>query len=220
VAPHKLHIVPNDIDPAEWCGAPVALADGPAKVLARIQGEGNSIVGYAGSHGVANALDTLLDAAGSMPDEKVVFVLVGGGPDKAALRRRVQQEGLRNVCFLDPVAKEQIPALLQWFDVAYIGMQRQPLYRFGIAPNKLMDYMMGGRPVLMAIEAGNDPVAEAGCGLTVQPGNPRAVAEGVRRLMALDPEQRLAMGARGRRFMLENHTYPVLARRFLEACSP
>lgn len=71
---------------------------------------------------------------------------------------------------LDP--KLQIPTLLQWFAVAYIGLQRQPLFRFGIAPNKLMDYMMAGRPVLMAIDAGNDPVVDSGCGLSVKPEDP------------------------------------------------
>jgi hypothetical protein len=57
-----------------------------------------------------------------------------------------------------------------------------PIYRFGIAPNKLMDYMMAGCAVLHAVEAGNDPVAEAGCGLTVEPESVQAVADGLRRL--------------------------------------
>src|SRR5690606_6102044 len=106
--------------------------------------------------------------------EDMAFVLVGGGPDKPALQRWVAAERLSNVFFFDPIPKVQIPALLQRFDVAYIGWRRQPLYRFGIAPNKLMDYMMAARPILHAVEAGNDPVAEAGCGLTVTPEDPPA----------------------------------------------
>lgn len=218
MAAHKLHIVPNGIDPDEWSAEGGALAGKVADGLAKLKSEGNAIIGYAGSHGVANALDTLLDAAKLMQQEKIVFVLVGGGPEKALLQQRAQKEGLHNVLFVDPVLKEQIPALLQWFDVAYIGWHRQPIYRFGISPNKLMDYMMAARPVLHAVEAGNDPVAEAGCGLTVQPENPQAVANGIRSLFALSPEQRQAMGQGGRAFVLENHIYPVLARRFLQAC--
>ena len=218
MASHKLHIVPNGIDPDEWSAEGQPLPRIVVEKLTQLKLEGNAIVGYAGSHGVANALDSLLDVAKLMQQEKIVFVLVGGGPDKALLQQRAQKEGMHNVLFVDPVLKEQIPALLQWFDVVYIGLQRQPLFRFGIAPNKLMDYMMSARPVLMAIDAGNDPVAEAGCGLTVQPENPQSVVEGVRRLMALSEEERKAMGQRGRAFMLDNHTYPVLARRFLEVC--
>ncbi|MET3134751.1 glycosyltransferase involved in cell wall biosynthesis [Oxalobacteraceae bacterium GrIS 1.11] len=218
MAPHKLHIVPNGIDPAEWLLDSPPLDGEVDSVLSAIRAQGLSIIGYAGTHGVANALDTFLDAAKLMQSEKNAFVLVGGGPDKVALQQRARAEGLQNVWFIDPVKKEQIPALLRRFDIAYIGLQRQPLFRFGIAPNKLMDYMMAGRPVLMAIESGNDPVGEANCGLTVAPENPAAVAGGIRTLLTLSADERREMGLRGRAFVLEKHTYPVLARSFLDAC--
>ena len=108
-------------------------------------------------------------------------------------------------------------SLLGQLDIAYIGWQRVPIYRFGIAPNKLMDYMMAGCVVLHSVEAGNDPVAEAGCGLTVAPESAQAVAEGVRSLAACSLGERRAMGERGRAFVLAHHTYPVLAQRFIDA---
>jgi glycosyltransferase involved in cell wall biosynthesis len=218
IPPNRLHIVPNGVDPREWNAASPELAADIDNTLSAIARGGNFIVGYAGTHGVSNSLNTLLDAAGIMRDEKVSFVLVGGGPEKAGLRRRAQEERLRNVCFVDPVGKVQIPALLKRFDVAYIGWQRQSLYRFGIAPNKLMDYMMAARPVLHAVEAGNDPVGEAGCGLTIAPENPTATAQGIRSLLSLSAEERQAMGRRGKQFVLDNHTYPILSERFLAAC--
>ena len=216
----KLHIVPNGIAPEEWTShAP--LTPGPlADHLARLRAEGRMIVGYAGSHGVPNALDVLLDAARLMAAEPVAFVLVGGGLERDRLVARVRDERLTQVAMFPPVPKAQIPSLLQAFDVCYIGWARQPLYRFGIAPNKLLDYMMAGRPVLHGVEAGNDPVAEAGCGLTVAPEMPEAVADGLRRLMVRSPAEREAMGERGRQFVLAHHSYPVLARRFLEAVAP
>ncbi len=110
-----------------------------------------------------------------------------------------------------------IPSFLAAIDVAYIGWQRVPIYRFGIAPNKLMDYMMAAVPVLHGVEAGNDPVAEAGCGLTVAPESPEAVVQGLRRLAALSVEERRAMGARGRDFVTAHHSYAVLAQRFIDA---
>jgi len=119
---------------------------------------------------------------------------------------------------VDPILKEQIPALLQHFDVASIGWRRQSLYRFGIAPNKLMDYMMAARPVLHAVDAGNDPVSEAGCGLTIATEDPPAMAGGIRALLSLTDGEREAMGQRGREFVLNNLTYPILAKRFLAAC--
>jgi glycosyltransferase involved in cell wall biosynthesis len=216
MAPHKLNIIPNGIDADEWLCNSSSLYDSDLRVLEKIKADGNAIVGYAGSHGVANALNTLLDAAIRIKNERIAIILVGSGPEKKVLLERAQSEGLNNVIFIDPIKKELIPSLLQYFDVAYIGLQGQPLFRFGISPNKLMDYMMAGRPVLMAINAGNDPVREAGCGLTVPPEDPEAVANGIRTLLNLKEDERKTMGQRGREYILKNHTYPILAQRFLE----
>jgi glycosyltransferase involved in cell wall biosynthesis len=218
MAPSKLHVVPNGIDPREWFADSPALQAAAAKVLATLHDRAHSVIGYAGTHGTSNALETFLNAAKLMRDEKVAFVLVGDGPDKASLQRWVTAEQLANIWFIDPILKEQIPALLQRFDVAYIGWRRQSLYRFGIAPNKLMDYMMAARPVLHAVEAGNDPVSEAGCGLTIAPEDPPAMANGIHALLSVSEDERKAMGQRGKQFVLNNLTYPILAKRFLAAC--
>ena len=170
-----------------------------------------------GSMGLPNALDTLLDAAVLLRDEPLQIVLVGSGHEQARLAQRVADEGLAKVQFLPPIPKAQVPSFLAGVDIATIGWQRLPIYRFGIAPNKLMDYMMARCPVLHAVDAGNDPVAEAGAGLTVAPQAPIAVADGLRGLAATPTAERQAMGKRGRAFVLANHTYPVLAQRFLDA---
>ena len=214
----KLSIVPNGISLDEWEGDDGAeLAPTLASHLAALRASGRTVVGYAGSHGLPNALDTLLDAAALLREAHVSFVLVGDGHEKERLAKRVRDERLTNVAMFAPVPKAQIPRLLAAFDIAYIGWQRVPIYRFGIAPNKLMDYMMARRAVLHSVDAGNDPVAEAGCGVTVPPADPQAVADGLMALAARSSAERTAMGERGRAFVLANHTYPVLAQRFLEA---
>ena len=70
------------------------------------------VVGYAGSMGLPNALDALLDAAALLRGEPLHFVLVGDGHEKARLAPRVAAEGLDNVTLLRAVPKAQIPALL------------------------------------------------------------------------------------------------------------
>jgi len=213
----KLHIVPNGITLDEWQGQPPPLREDVSQALSAARAAGHTVVGYAGSMGLPNALDTLLDAAVLLKHEPLQIVLVGGGHEQARLAQRVAAEGLSKVCFLPPIPKAQVPAFLAGVDIAYIGWQRVPIYRFGIAPNKLMDYMMARCAVLHAVEAGNDPVAEAGAGLTVAPESPADVAQGLLKLAALPAEERRAMGERGRSFVLAHHTYPVLAQRFLEA---
>ena len=213
----KLHIVPNGIALDDWQVPPQPLRDDVAQALDEARRAGRMVVGYAGSMGLPNALDALLDAAVLLRGVGLQFVLVGDGHERARLARRIADERLEHVTLLPPVPKAQVPSLLARIDIAYIGWQQVPIYRFGIAPNKLMDYMMAGVPVLHSVDAGNDPVAEAGCGLTVAPEAPSAIAAGLRQLAAASAEERRAMGQRGRQFVRAHHSYAVLARRFLEA---
>jgi glycosyltransferase involved in cell wall biosynthesis len=217
----KLVIVPNGISPDDWAAGPQPLRGDVAGTLATARAVGETVVGYAGSMGEPNELDTLLDAAARLRVDplgrKLRFVLVGDGHLRAHLEERVRAQGLHNVTMLPPIPKLQVPALLAGVDIAYIGWQRVPIYRFGIAPNKLMDYMMAGCAVLHSVEAGNDPVTEAGCGVKVAPQDAAAVANGLLTMMKLAPTARAVMGERGRAYVLARHTYPVLAKRFLDA---
>ncbi len=213
--PEKLQIIPNGISPEDWETSDVEL---PGEIRTFIQGARDGshlIVGYAGAHGVPNALDSLLDAAKCMSDDPVRFMLVGDGHERHRLMNRLIDEGIDNVSMFPPVLKNQIPGLLQAFDIAYIGLKSEPLFRFGVSPNKLMDYMMAARPVLFSVHAGNDPVAESQCGVTVIPESPQDIVRGLTYLLEMTGEERKKMGLRGKEFVEKNHIYPVLAKRFL-----
>jgi glycosyltransferase involved in cell wall biosynthesis len=213
----KFCYIPNGIDLEEWRQPVQSLVEPYLSGIARLRNRGHFIVGYAGSHGLANELDSLLDAAKLLQDEPVAFYFVGHGPEKDRLIQRAEELELQNVIFMPPVPKTQVPSLLQASDALYIGLHRQPLFRFGVCPNKLLDYMMSARPVIHAIEAGNDLVAEAGCGFSTPPQDAPAVAAAIRRLMAMTPQQRAELGRRGREYVASRHDYRRLARDFLEA---
>ncbi len=217
LGPGKFVYVPNGIDVGEWEASREPLPETARQALRSFRERFPFVIGYAGAHGIANALEFLVEAAALLAGEPVGFVLVGQGPEKAALRERAARLGLENLIFLDPIPKRSVPAFLDQTDALFIGWRRSPLYRFGVSPNKLMDYMFAAKPVIHSIAAGNDLVAEAGAGISVAPEDPGAIADAVRRMRALPADARDAMGARGRRFILEHHTYDVLSRRFLEA---
>ena len=215
MAPQKFVYVPNGVDEEEWAQS----ADLPQEVkesLDALRAKGLPLVGYAGTHGLSNALDVLLDAASRLKG-KAEVVMVGTGPDREALLARVASEGLTNVTMLPAISKQSIPRFLDDVDIAYIGWHPNPLYRFGISPNKLMDYMMAGKPVVHSVSAGNDPVTEAGCGITVPPGDIVAVVDAVLELAAMSQSARNCMGQAGKTAILQNQTYKVLAKRFLNS---
>ncbi len=217
--PGKFFYIPNGIDTSEWEANEVGLPAGHAEAIDALAARSTCLVAYAGAHGLANGLDTLLEAARLLRGERVGVVLVGQGPEKESLQARAVERGLDNVLFLPPVPKTAVPALLRRVDILYIGFKKSSIFRFGISPNKLMDYMMAGKPIVQAIEAGNDMVGESGCGISVAPGDPAAVAEAVRKLAALPAPERERMGQSGRAYVLSNHDYHLLAQRFLSLMS-
>jgi glycosyltransferase involved in cell wall biosynthesis len=217
MAPHKFAWVPNGIDVEEWNAADVPLPAEHTQAVAGLRARGLFLIGYAGGHGATNALSYLIEAASRLQDLPVAFVLVGKGTHKQGLEERSQQLGLKNIVFLPPIPKGAIPGFLGAMDALYLGWNRQPVYRFGISPNKLVDYMMSAKPIIHAVEAGNDPVAESACGVSCLPEDPQLLAKAVQTMIDLSPTERTAMGHRGKDYVLRYHDYAVLANRFLQA---
>ena len=211
----KFNYVPNGIVLEDW-EQPEKLPAEHQQLIEKLKEEGRFLVGYAGGHALSNSLDVLLDAAKRMDTQRFAIILVGNGTEKDRLCQRVEKEHIENVWFLKPIPKKAIPSFLAEMDILYLGWNRNPLYRFGISPNKIFDYMMSGTPVVHAVEAGNDPVAEADCGLSVEPENAAAIASAMETLGQMSEENLVQMGANGKRFVLENHTYSVLAKRFMD----
>lgn len=217
MAPEKFVYVPNGIEKADWekpFGEPSVYSD----KLGKYREEGYFLIGYAGAHGIANALDSFVEAGALLRGKKIKLLSVGPGPERERLMKKAEGMGLGGtVEFLPPVGRGQVPELLSQMDALYIGLQRQPLFRFGVSPNKLMDYMMAGKPVIFAIDAPNDMVAEAECGISVPPEDSAAIAKAAEELASLPVEELGAMGRRGKEYILRNNEYDVLAEKFLNA---
>lgn len=212
--PEKFYHIPNGIDLADWSSQSV-LPDEVDKQIKEIAQKGNTIVGYAGTYGLANALDALLDAAKKLSGQAEI-ILVGTGPEHERLQKKIRDEDITNVTMLPAIPKSSIPAFLASIDIAYIGLLPEPLFRFGISPNKLMDYMMSAKPVIMAISAGNDPVTDAGCGITVEPNNSDEIANAIISIGSKSIDEKYKMGENGRKYILANHTYNTLANNFIK----
>jgi glycosyltransferase involved in cell wall biosynthesis len=132
------------------------------------------------------------------------------------LIKRAKTMGLRNVDFRPPVPKREVGKVMGEADAFIYGLRDLPLYRFGISLNKLTDYLAAGRPIVFFGRSSYDPVRDAEAGFSVPPGDPEGLADAIERLVALTPQERMEMGERGRRYLLEHHNIPRLAERLLE----
>jgi glycosyltransferase involved in cell wall biosynthesis len=205
MARDKFTWVPNGFDQSE-----VSKLEALPESVSALIPKDKFIVGYTGTLGVANALDSLIEAAELLQNQSdIIFILVGGGKEKVNLMKKA--DSLSNVIFIDPINKAQIQTMLAQFDVCFIGWQDKPLYRFGIAANKLPEYMLSAKLILHAFSGKGDSVALAKAGKTVPAQNSERIADAVLKLKALSPEQRNQMKKNGREYALKNYDYVKLS---------
>ncbi len=165
------------------------------------------VTGYCGAHGIMNALDYFVAAAPGLASQGIGLILLGTGPEKQKLMELAGAQSVQNILFLDAIPKDEIPDFLNWIDLAYIGLQSSPLFKYGISPNKLIDYMACGKPVLMAIDCEGDPVSQSGCGLKVKAGSTADIEAGILKLKSLPAAELKSLGDRGQKWVFENLDY-------------
>lgn len=195
VPPEKIKVIYNWWDEPEPILAPAVL---PADEKAMLVGRFNVI--FAGNMGLAQGLDTLLEAARQLAfsHPSVQFVLIGGGLDSDRLKAAVVADGLTNVIFLPRRPPSAIGAVLAAADVLLVHLRDDPLFAVTI-PSKTQAYLATGRPILMAVRGdAAELVRKAGAGLTCEPGDATQLAATVSKFVKLPKERREAMGRAGR----------------------
>lgn len=216
LSPEKFVYVPNGVNVDEW--RTNTTASGHEDFIRKLRLEKDVVVvGYTGGHAISNALEYLVDAAVLASDAApyLRFLLIGSGNEKNTLIRKAEALKLSNISFLPPVPKSCIPQLLQKMDILYLGWHRNPLYRFGISPNKLLDYMMAGKPIVHSVSAANDIVREAGCGLSVEPEDPKKIVEALITISKMSEHEKNRMGMLGLEFAKSHFSYEKLSRDFI-----
>ncbi len=219
--PARWYYIPNGVDdaaPRENCSTQAS-----TQLAREWRGQGRTVIVYTGALGRPNHVESLLKAIALLRDDgtDACAIIVGRGEQEEALVALVLELGLQDrVRFFGQIPKVDIPPLLKAASAGYISLRPEPLFRFGVSPNKLFDYMLAGLPVLFAVRAGNDPVAEAACGFSVDPGDPEAISAAIAQLAGLTEEECKAMGERGRTYVLQRHGYKQLAEEYLRLLAP
>jgi glycosyltransferase involved in cell wall biosynthesis len=174
---------------------------------------------FLGGFVASNSLEAILDAAALLQEsgrDDIKFLLIGSGQEREGLIKRAKAMELRNVEFRPSVPKREVGRVMGEADAFIYGLRDLPLYRFGISLNKLTDYLAAGRPIVFFGRSSYDPVRDAEAGFSVPPGDTKGLAGAIEQLVALTPQERMEMGERGRRYLLEHHNIPGLADRLLE----
>jgi glycosyltransferase involved in cell wall biosynthesis len=211
----RVHCIPMGFDPQTEEFADAA----PSPRLLELLPAGRFVVAHVGAMGITNALDTFLACAESMKENSHVhFLTVGDGDLLAAYEKRYGN--LPNLTIAPKVSKSDVPSVLAACDLLYFSVFPSKIWRYGQSLNKLVDYMLAGKPIVASYSGFRSMINEAGCGTYVPAGDERALKQEILRYAEMPRTERIACGQRGRAWILENRSYPELARQYLSIIFP
>lgn len=171
-----------------------------------VDGERNFVVLYAGTFGMTQNLDVVLDAAAQCKandNRHIQFVLAGEGGERERLESKAKQMGLSNVRFLKPVSRSDMPALLNVADCVVVPVRDLELFSAAL-PTKLFEAMACAKPIVLAMKGeAAEIVTEAQAGICVAPDNPIALHNAIVKIQN-SPESAARLGENGRRYAMQH----------------
>ncbi len=165
---------------------------------------------YAGSIGIVNALNPVLQAMKIIQNnnlKNIKFIFIGSGIEKNRLIKEYRELEINNIEFLNPVSKVDMPRILSDVDACLLA-ENKILYG---SSNKLMDYMAASKPIIFSTFGDHNIVQDVNCGISVSPQNPAQIAEAIIRLYNISAEERQKIGKNGREYIERYRAIPVLA---------
>ena len=202
----KVEIVSNGVDLEKYDSlleekSPINLLENKFNIL------------YTGAHGTANCLEFLLEVAKLIKNDNIVFNFIGEGEKKEELIKKSEEYKLKNVNFYPPINKNLIPSTLKNGDAMILPVRDEPLYKYGISPNKMYEYFASSKPIIFSGNVANDMVKEANAGVSVEAENIEKIKEAVLSLYNMSEEERKILGKNGRKYVEENYDTKVLSKK-------
>jgi glycosyltransferase involved in cell wall biosynthesis len=182
----------------------------PDDYVRRYIPEDKFIIGYTGSIGITNALDTLIDCAVAMKDNiNIHFLIVGDGGLLDEYKRKTS--GLKNITFAPKVPKSEVQAILEYCQVLYFSVKDSKVWHYGQSLNKLVDYMIAGKPIVGSYSGFPSMINEARCGSFIPANDVESLIKVINEYGKLSEDQLSAIGRRGKEWLLKNRSYDVIA---------
>jgi len=210
IPPDKFTLIPNGVEVDRF-----ARGRRHNRVRDKLNLNGDFLVSYIGTVGMAHKLDVFLEAARLLRDTpRLKFLIVGDGAEKHKLLRRKHEMALDNVLFLDQQPREKIASFYHASDCCLVHLRRADLFLKNI-PSKIFEIMACGKPILLGTRGESKRlVSRARCGVFFEPDNAGDLADGIR-LLQSRPQWRKRLGSSGYQFVRRHYSRAELADYYL-----
>lgn len=171
------------------------------------------IIGYAGSIGITNGLASFISCAKKMRnDSSIIFALLGDGDSKSVYIN--ETKGQENIIFIPKVKREEVASFLALCNVLYFSSLKSKIWEYGWSPNKLIDYMMAGKPVLASYSGYQSMINEAGSGFFIPSEDADALKNKLEQLFNMNPDVLNKMGIAGKQWIIKNRDWDTVAKNY------
>lgn len=177
---------------------------------------------YMGSLGPANSIETILHAmfyVNKIIKNKTLIHLkiFGSGAREKKLTELSNKLRLENISFEKPVPKYKVHKILSASDALILAMNNLPgLYKYGVSFNKIFDYLLSARPVLIASCAKFDIIKSSSSGLISNAGNHIMLGKNIIKMTNLTETEKNKFGTNGRNYVLANFLYKDLSEKLVK----
>jgi hypothetical protein len=172
------------------------------------------LVGFAGTIGASNCVDTLVKSAKKLKDMDIGFVILGEGEQYQELKEFVKKYKLTNVYMIGRKDKYTTIAILKKCDVLYNASPKSELYKYGLSAIKVPEYMYLGKYIINAVDIKNDIIEIASCGSTIEPENVDVLVEEIKSIYDMDTSKLLSAGQKAKQYVVDNLLYKSLVTNF------
>lgn len=213
---HKVAFIPMGVDLSLY-EKEIANEDFFSNEFDSLKSQQSFIVGYAGSIGFVNCVEEIIKAANLLKEYPIKFAILGNGPLKAQIEKSVQDNGLKNVCFFKNVEKKYVHSFLEKCDILINPWKDyNKLYKYGVSPNKWIDYMHSGKPIIVSLNGFHHIINEARCGEFIEANNVESLASTVIKYSKKDKATLKEIGENGKSYLINELNYPKLTQKYLE----
>ena len=172
------------------------------------------IIGYAGSMGITNALEPFIEAIKLLDkNENIHFMLVGSGDLKDIFEE--QLKNCDNVTFLPRIGQNEVKYFLQKCDILYLSTKDSKVWEYGQSMNKVVEYMVAGKPIIASYTGYPSMINEANCGVFVNSSNPMDLKETILNIANKNVQDIKQLGEKGKKWIYENRQYSRLANEYI-----
>ncbi len=168
-------------------------------------------VGYFGGMGISNALDPFFNVVYKCKKNHDIHFLVAGSGDLKN-KYALQTNNLENITLLPLIDKKYINSIFNSCDLLYFSTHDSEIWKYGQSLNKLVEYMLSGKPIIGSYNGYETMINESNCGEFLKPYDEKAIIEAIFRYKKMNNEERQEIGLRGKKWALKHRSYKKLSK--------